>query len=278
MSLLWLRVAAVLYAVAGATAFPAVLYGRPRWLRVSVPAAVAGFFFHLVAVVELMVAAHHLVRLGWVEVQATLALLIVVAYLLVCAVYRTAAFGIIALPLALVVMLAPAIGANSGGFVTPVMRSGWLVVHISALLAAYTALLFSLIASVLCLAQERRLKSKEGIGFLAWLAPLETMDRIAYLSLLIGFPCMTLGLLAGCLIAQQSVGAAYFLDPKVLLSFGMWALYVLMLHVRRIAGLRGRRAIYLSSVVFLVVLSVWAANTFSSVHRFPAPWPFACWE
>ena len=143
MSLLWLRVAAVLYAIAGATAFPAVLYGQPRWQRVSLPAAVAGFFFHLVAVVELMVAAHHLVPLGWVEVQATLALLIVVAYLLVYAVYRAAAFGIIALPLALVVMLAPAMGANSGGFVTPEMRSGWLVLHISALLAAYTALLFS---------------------------------------------------------------------------------------------------------------------------------------
>ena len=140
---------------------------------------------------------------------------------------------------------------------------------ISALLAAYTALLFSLIASVLYLVQERRLKSKEGVGFLAWLPPLETMDRIAYLSLLIGFPCMTVGLLAGSLIAQLSVGAAYFLDPKVLLSFGMWGLYVLL--VRRSTGLRGRRAIYLSSVVFLVVLSVWAANQFSSVHRFPAP-------
>jgi ABC-type transport system involved in cytochrome c biogenesis permease subunit len=168
-------------------------------------------------------------------------------------------------------MLAPALGANGRSFVTPEMRSGWLVVHISALLAAYTALLFSLIASVLYLVQERRLKSKEGIGFLAWLPPLETMDRIAYRSLLIGFPCMTLGLLAGSLIAQQSVGAAYFLDPKVLLSFGMWGLYVLMLLVRRSTGLRGRRAIYLSSVVFLVVLSVWAANTFSSVHRFPVP-------
>jgi ABC-type uncharacterized transport system permease subunit len=271
MSLLWLRVAAVLYAVAGATAFPAVLYGQPRLQRVSLPAAAAGFFFHLVAVVELMVAAHHLVPLGWVEVQASLALLIVVAYLLVYAVYRAAAFGIFALPLALVVMLAPAMGANSAGFVTPEMRSGWLMVHIGALLAAYTALLFSLIASVLYLAQERRLKSKEGIGFLAWLPPLETMDRIAYLSLLIGFPCMTLGLLAGSLIAQLSVGAAYFLDPKVLLSFGMWGLYVLMLLVRRSTGLRGRRAIYLSSVVFLVVLSVWAANTLSSVHRFPVP-------
>lgn len=271
MSLLWLRVAAILYAVAGIAAFPAVLYGQPRWQRVSLPAATAGFFFHLVAVVELMVAAHHLVPLGWVEVQATLALLIVVAYLLVYAAYRTAAFGIFALPLALIVMLAPAMGANSAAFVTPEMRSGWLVVHISALLAAYTALLFSLLASVLYLAQERRLKSKEGVGFLAWLPPLETMDRIAYLALLIGFPCMTVGLLAGCLIAQQSVGAVYFLDPKVLLSFAMWGVYVLMLLVRRSTGLRGRRAIYLSSVVFLVVLSVWAANTFSSVHRFPVP-------
>jgi hypothetical protein len=51
----------------------------------------------------------------------------------------------------------------------------------------------------------------------------------------------------------------------------MWGLYVLMLLVRRSTGLRGRRAIYLSSVVFLVVLSVWAANQFSSVHRFPVP-------
>jgi ABC-type transport system involved in cytochrome c biogenesis permease subunit len=151
------------------------------------------------------------------------------------------------------------------------MRSGWLVVHIGALLAAYTALLFSLIASVLYLVQEQRLKRKQGIGFLAWLPPLETMDRIAYQSLLIGFPCMTIGLLAGSLIAQQSVGAAYFLDPKVLLSFGMWGLYVVMLLVRRSTGLRGRRAIYLSTAVFLVVLSVWAANTLSSVHRFPAP-------
>src|SRR5579859_4002475 len=138
MSLLWLRVAAVLYALAGATAFPAVLYGQPRLQRVSLPAAVAGFFFHLVAVVELMVAAHHLVPLGWQEVQATLALLIVLAYLLVYTFYRAAAFGIFALPLALMLLLAPAVGAEHGSFATPEMRSGWLVLHVSALLAAYT--------------------------------------------------------------------------------------------------------------------------------------------
>jgi ABC-type uncharacterized transport system permease subunit len=64
------------------------------------------------------------------------------------------------------------------------------------------------------------------------------------------------------------MGAAYFLDPKVVLSFVMWVLYLVILFVRRSTGLRGKRAVYLSSAVFLVMLCVWAANLFSSVHRF----------
>jgi ABC-type transport system involved in cytochrome c biogenesis permease subunit len=51
----------------------------------------------------------------------------------------------------------------------------------------------------------------------------------------------------------------------------MWVLYMVLLHIRRSAGLRGRRAAYLSSAVFVVMLLVWAANQFSQVHRFPAP-------
>ena len=36
-------------------------------------------------------------------------------------------------------------------------------------------------------------------------------------------------------------------------------------------GCAGRQAVYVSSIAFLVVLSVWAANLLSSVHRFAAP-------
>jgi ABC-type transport system involved in cytochrome c biogenesis permease subunit len=104
-----------------------------------------------------------------------------------------------------------------------------------------------------------------------FLPPLDTLERIAHATLLFGFPCMTFGLLVGSLLAQESVGPAYFFDPKVLLSFAMWILYVVLLYIRRSAGLRGRRAAYLSSGVFLVMLLVWAANQFSQVHRFPAP-------
>ncbi len=271
MFLLWLRVAAVLYAVASVSALPAVLYDRPGWKKLCIPAAVSAFFFHFVSLIEMLSAAHHSLPVGMHEVQSLLALLICAAFLLVAVLYRTVSFGIFALPLSLLLVLGPAIGPDHWTFQSPMLRSGWLSIHIIALLAAYAALIFSLIANFLYLVQERRLKSKTHVGFLAWLPPLETMERIASSMLLVGFPFMTLGLLAGSLIAQESVGPTYFRDPKVLLSFTMWALYLAMLFVRRQVGLRGRRAVYLSSIAFLVVISVWAANQLSSVHRFTRP-------
>jgi ABC-type transport system involved in cytochrome c biogenesis permease subunit len=158
------------------------------------------------------------------------------------------------------------------------VRTSWLVAHISALLAAYAALGFSLLASVLYLAQERRLKAKRKAGEdswwapLDWLPPLDTLERIAHAMLLFGFPCMTVGLLLGAVLVQETaLGAAYFLDPKVLASFAMWGLYVLLLFLRQSAGLRGRKAAYLSGAVLVVMLAVWAANLVSHVHRFGAP-------
>jgi ABC-type uncharacterized transport system permease subunit len=271
MFLIWLRLAAVLYGLASVSAFAAVFGDRPRWRRVCLPLAGLAWFSHFVSTAERLVLAHRWMPVGMHEVQSMLALLISTVFLVIAFRYRTLSFGIFALPLAFLFVVVPALGPDKYTFASPVIRSGWLFVHITALLMAYAALIFSLIASSLYLLQERRLKNKNSPGFLNWLPPLDTMDQIAQKTLILGFHGMTIGLLAGSLIAQESVGAAYFADPKVLLSFVMWGLYVVMLFVRRSTGLRGRRAVYLSSVVFLVMLSVWAANLLSTVHRFSAP-------
>jgi ABC-type uncharacterized transport system permease subunit len=268
MFLLWLRVAAVLYGLASVSALPAVLGDRPRWQRICLPLAVGGWIFHFVAFVEMLAAAHRLMPVGMHEVQSTLGLLIVTAFVLIRWRYRTISFGVFALPLAFLLVLIPAIGPDKYTFPSPMVRSGWIFIHVTLLLAAYASLIFSLLASFFYLAQERRLKDKQAPGFLKWLPPLDTMDQIARTTLVFGFHCMTGGLLIGSLIAQEQVGPAYFLDPKVLLSFVMWVLYIVMLFVRRNAGLRGRRAIYLSSAVFVAMLCVLAANLLSSVHRF----------
>ncbi|MBS1822922.1 MAG: cytochrome c biogenesis protein CcsA [Acidobacteria bacterium] len=271
MSLLWLRVAVLLYGVAALAVLPAALYDRPRWRHVAVPATVVALLFHFVSLAEMLNAAHHRLPVDTHETRALLGLLLAAAFLVVYWRYRTVSLGIFVLPICFLLGLIPAFNPGQETMPFPQFHTGWIFLHITLLLAAYAALLLSLLASVLYLIQERNLKSKYSAMNASWLPPLETTDQIALKSLLFGLPCMTAGLLIGSLIAQQTYGPSYFLDTKVLLSFAMWLAYVAMIFIRRHSGLRGRRAIYLSAFVFLVVLTVWSANQFSVVHRFTTP-------
>jgi ABC-type uncharacterized transport system permease subunit len=277
MYLVWLRVAAVLYAGAGIAAFPAVLHQNSRWRSACVHIGGLAFLFHFVSVVEMLTLEHTWVPVGVREGESLLGLLIAGLFFLVWWVYGTMSLAVFALPVTFFIVFVPALGYERYIFPSSGVRTSWLIAHISALLAAYAALGFSMLASVLYLVQERRIKTKLKPGEdtwwapLEWLPPLDTLERIAHATLLFGFPCMTVGLIIGAVLVQETeLGAAYFRDPKVVLSFVMWAIYVLLLFLRSTKGLRGRRAAYLSGAVFLVMLAVWAANLLSHVHRFGA--------
>lgn len=280
MYLLWLRVAAVLYAGASIAVFPAVLHSRERWRSACVHLGGLAWFFHFVSAVEMLVLAHRWVPVGVREAESLFGLLIASLFFVVWWIYKAMPMGLFALPVTFFIVFIPALGNEKYVFPSAGVRISWLVAHIVALLAAYAALGFSIVASVLYLVQERRIKAKmkpkpgakSDWAPLDWLPPLDTLERVAHATLLFGFPCMTVGLVIGSVLAQETVlGAAYFRDPKVIASFVMWVVYVLLLFVRSTAGLRGRRAVYLSGAVFLVMLAVWAANTLSQVHRFGAP-------
>jgi ABC-type uncharacterized transport system permease subunit len=269
MSLLWLRVAVLLYGIASLAVLPAALYDRPRWRHIAIPATTAAILFHFVSLIEMLYAAHHSLPVDTHEAQSFLSLLLAVAFLFIYGRYRAISLGIFLLPLCFLLGLLPAFRPGEEMAAFPHFHTGWIFLHVALLLAAYAALFLYILASILYLVQERRLKRKSPA--ISWLPSLGTTDQIALKTLLFGLPCMTAGLLIGSLIAQVTIGASYFLDPKVLLSFAMWLAYVGMIFIRRQSGLRGRRAVYLSSFVFLVVLTVWVANQFSAVHRFTTP-------
>ncbi len=278
MHLLWLRVAAILYAAASIAVFPAVLYSAERWRKACVHLGGLAFFFHFVSVVEMLVQAHRWVPMGAREVESLLGFVVAALFFLAWWLFDAISLGVFALPVTFFLVFVPALGVGHYSFPSQGVRTNWVVAHIAALLAAYAALGFSLLASLLYLVQERRLKSKsrprDESAWISrnWLPPLDTLERLAHAMLLFGFPCMTVGLLIGSVLAQETpLGASYFRDPKVIASFVMWAGYVFLLFVRRTAGLRGRRAAYLSGAVVVVVLAVWAANLVSHVHRFGAP-------
>jgi ABC-type uncharacterized transport system permease subunit len=271
MTLLWLRVAVLLYGIAALAVVPAALYNRPRWRHIAMPTALAGVFFHFVSLVEMLNAAHRALPVDTHETLSMLGLLLGAAFLILATTYRTVSFGIFLLPVAALLTVVPAFRPGAELLEYPLLHTGWLLLHVALLLAAYAALLISLIASALYLVQERRLKQKRATPARTWLPPLETTDQIALKALLFGLPCMTAGLLIGSVVALETIGPAFFADPKVLLSLAMWVVYVAMIYIRRHSGLRGRRAVYLSGFVFLIVLAVWAANQLSVVHRFKAP-------
>ena len=278
MHLLWLRVATVLYFAASYAIFPAVLYKSERAQRWCVHLGGMAFFFHFVSVVEMLVQAHRWVPVGAREAESLLGFAVAGLFFLAWWIYDAMSLGVFALPITFFLVFVPSLGIKGYSFPSEGVRTSWLIAHITALLAAYAALGFSLLASLLYLVQERRLKAKPKSADdswwipLDWLPPLDTLERIAHAMLLFGFPCMTVGLLLGAVLVQEtSLGAAYYGDPKVVASYAMWGLYVLLIYLRQTAGLRGRKAAYLSGAVLIVMLGVWAANTVSHVHRFGAP-------
>ncbi|HVZ59531.1 MAG TPA: cytochrome c biogenesis protein CcsA [Terriglobales bacterium] len=272
MPLLWLKVAVGFYIFG--LIYSLAAFRRPEHIisRVVVPAMGIGLVFHFVSLVESAVlAGSSLTLFSVVDSESIFSFLMLAAFMVAYLRYRTISPGIFIFPLVFLLAFASTLGRQPVTFESPLVRSGWVVAHIALIFTGYAALFLSFAASLLYLFQERALKSKHPEGITSRLPSLQTVDDIGYKSLLLGFPFMTLGLIAGSVVAQASFGPRYFADPKVVLSLAMWVVYMLLLYTRWSSGWRGRRAAYLASFAFIAALSAWGANYFSGVHRFLAP-------
>ena len=88
--------------------------------------------------------------------------------------------------------------------------------------------------------------------------------------LLIGFPLLTIGLLAGSIWAGEVWGTHWQWDPKLMWVLVFWFCYAFVLHQRLAIGWRGRRAARWSLAVFvlLFVLLMAGLSLFGTIHRF----------
>ena len=268
MPLIWLRVAVACYGVG--LLYSLLLLSKKGHVlaRVVEPAVGLGLIFHFVSLVESTVLIGHL---SWASIhysESILAFVAMVVFFIFFVGYRTISAGIVIFPLVFLLTFVSAIGQKPMVLTSPMLRSGWIFVHVVLIFTGYAGLFLSCGASLLYLVQERTLKSKQSTSLLDWLPPLQTIDEIGYRSLLFGFPFMTLGLVAGTVLAIEKYGPLFFSDTKILLSFIMWAVYLLLLYTRWSSGWRGRRAAFLATSAFLIALVVWAANSVSHFHRF----------
>jgi ABC-type uncharacterized transport system permease subunit len=272
LPLFWLRVALSLYGVGLLYALVSFWGGRKVLTRITLPAVGLAMVFHFVSIVENAMFSGTWAPTTMHGLESLLAFVLMGFFFAVYARYKATSPGIAVFPLVFWLTFSASSYAEPTEPIAPLFVSlQWIYVHVALILIGYSALFFSFVASILYLIQERNLKSKAGMaGFWSRLPALETIDEIGFKCLSWGFPFMTLGLIAGSILAEARYGSHYFADPKILLSGLMWVIYMVLLYTRWSAGWRGRRAAYLATFAFGAAVLAWAANNFSQTHRFIA--------
>ncbi len=273
LPLFWLRVALSLYGVGLLYALASFWGGRKVLTRITLPAVGLGVVFHFVSIVENAMFSGTWAPTSMHGLESLMAFVLMGFFFVIYARFHATSPGLAVFPLVFWLTFSASSYASPNEPSAPIFVSAqWIYIHVALILIGYSALFFSFIASILYLIQERNLKSKSGMrGFWSRLPALATMDEIGFKCLVWGFPFMTLGLIAGTILAEARYGTRYFADPKILLSGLMWVLYLVLLYTRWNAGWRGRRAAYLATFAFGAAVLAWAANNVSQTHRFLAP-------
>lgn len=81
----------------------------------------------------------------------------------------------------------------------------------------------------------------------------ETLDNLSYRIIGLGFPLLTIGIIAGGVWANEAWGSYWSWDPKETWAFITWLVFAAYLHARITKGWQGRRPALLAAGGFVVV-------------------------
>lgn len=141
-------------------------------------------------------------------------------------------------------------------------QGAWVWVHIGLALIGIAAFVLNFAGALMYLLQEGQLKGKRPGAFYYRLPALETLDRLTYQTLALGFPFLTTGLILGMLSAPERWGSLFTFDPLAVLSILAWIIYAGTLAGRAAAGWHGRRAAYFAVVGFAALVVTLGAGLF----------------
>lgn len=189
---------------------------------------------------------------------------------------KTRVLGAFVSPIVCLLMILASIGLGGIGgiggqvFIPLILQGNLVSIHVA--LAVTGEALFSLAscAGAMYLLQEGFIKHKNMGSFTKVLPSLGDLDRINRISLLLGFPLLTLGILAGSIWAGTVWGKHWQWDPKQVWTLTAWIFYALILHQRIAIGWKGHKAALFSLLAFVILLiSFIAVNLFfTTAHTF----------
>ncbi|UCG75803.1 MAG: cytochrome c biogenesis protein CcsA [Gemmatimonadota bacterium] len=138
-------------------------------------------------------------------------------------------------------------------------RGPWFVLHVSTVFVGYAGLAAASAASIMYVLQFRTLKRKEFGSVFRFFPALPALDRLNKIGLAVGFPALTIGLIAGWSWTLTFGRGLALEDPGTILGIVTWGAYLVAIVARMRPGPRGERAAVVSVIAFVVTFAAFLA-------------------
>jgi ABC-type transport system involved in cytochrome c biogenesis permease subunit len=140
----------------------------------------------------------------------------------------------------------------------PALRSGWLALHVAFSFVGEAFFVVSFVAAIGFLMSRDEARKAE-------------YDRVAYISISIGYPVFTAGALVfGAIWAERAWGAWWSWDPKETWALVTWLVYTFYLHLRVIRKRDDRLPSLVAAIGFLCTVFTFFGVNFllSGLHSY----------
>jgi cytochrome c-type biogenesis protein CcsB len=162
----------------------------------------------------------------------------------------------------------------------PALQSNWLMMHVSMMLLSYGTLIMGSLLCILFLVisrfkdidlkiidnsslplynimldyyEAKLLSPSTEISELGKLKLLQSLDNWSYRIIGLGFPFLTIGIIAGGVWANEAWGSYWSWDPKETWALITWLVFATYLHARITKGWEGRKTAILGGLGFFVI-------------------------
>lgn len=242
--------------------------GVPGLARFGRPILLLGLCVHIAVIGALCIATH---RSPFASEYGTLtvsALAIAVAYAALDFRVKLPALGSLSLLAACLMLFWGLVHVRGPVAESPLISQRIVSLHVLATVGSFALFALAGGCAGLYILQSRQLKAHNSKTLFRKLPPLATLDSVAYHAVAYGLPLLTLGLTTGILYIYRAgmPANAWWLDPKTIVSFVVWLLYIAYLSARLAAGWRGVQLQYILLIGFAIAAALYVVP--GPTHQF----------
>ncbi len=162
----------------------------------------------------------------------------------------------------------------------PALQSNWLMMHVSMMLLSYGTLIMGSLLCILFLVisqykevdlkqvdetstplynimldyyEAKLVAPQNNISELGKFKLLQSLDNWSYRIIGLGFPFLTIGIIAGGVWANEAWGSYWSWDPKETWALITWLVFASYLHARITKGWEGKKTAILGGLGFFVI-------------------------